>query len=71
MSFKKFENYWNKKIKRIDLWDLSIVKSTSMLFGIIIGAYASSFVLQNICALSIAFAVGVSYLIWKVYFCKD
>ena len=36
----------NKKIKKMDIWDVGCIKWASLLVGIIVGAYISDFVRQ-------------------------
>lgn len=40
---------WAKKVtKKMTVWDMSLLKSTMVLIGIILGAYISTFVKTNI-----------------------
>ena len=64
---KKFKPYWEAKIKKLDIWDISIIKSTSVLFGIIIGAYAADFVIQEIKIIFGAFLVGIIFLVHRMF----
>ena len=67
----KFFKFWEKREKSLDVWETSIIKSTSALFGVIIGAYAASFVIENIAIIFSTFLLGVVYLMIKVYLRKS
>ena len=38
----------NQRIKALDVWDISILKTYCVLFGLVIGAYISDFVKQHL-----------------------
>ncbi len=40
--------WMNKKIEKLDMWDIGAIKWASILFGIIIGAYIADFTKQYI-----------------------
>jgi hypothetical protein len=39
-------DWYNKQLKKLNVWDIGAVKTVSFLFGIIIGAYFPGFVMQ-------------------------
>jgi len=53
---------WAKSlVKKMTIWDMSLLKTTMFLFGIIVGAYIADFVKLNI--LYFAIATGILYLV--------
>jgi uncharacterized membrane protein YoaK (UPF0700 family) len=44
MCWKNLNKWFEKKIKKIDIWDFALIKTTLIIAGIIIGAYITDFV---------------------------
>jgi len=53
------------KIKRMTFWDMGLVKVSCILFGLILGAYISSFVRQYTCLFIILFLAGYITVIYR------
>mgnify|MGYP006290084765 FL=1 len=51
---KKLTKSWKKKVKRLDIWDIGMIKWSSIIFGVIIGAYISGWAQDNVLYLVIA-----------------
>ena len=64
---EKLEKYFNKKIKKITLWDFALIKTCLIIFGIMIGAYISNFVKINIWYFLIAFVILYVYTMMKFF----
>ncbi|MDD5650515.1 MAG: hypothetical protein PHF86_08885 [Candidatus Nanoarchaeia archaeon] len=43
---KKFVNWYNKRLKRLDIWDMALIKTAVGMFALVIGAYFSKDILQ-------------------------
>lgn len=48
MCWKKLSKWFEKKIKKVDIWDFALIKTTIIIAGIIIGAYIADFVKEFI-----------------------
>ena len=48
MCFKKLMKWAEKVVKKMNVWDMALLKTCVVLIGIIIGAYISVFVQQYI-----------------------
>ncbi len=42
------QTWADERSRALTMWDLGFVKITSMLFGMIVGAYLASFVMENL-----------------------
>ena len=57
-----------RRIQKMTFWDITLTKTVTILFGVIVGAYISEFVKHYIWPLSIVFIVGyiiAIYRFWK------
>ena len=59
--------YSEKKIRNLTVWDFGLVKILLALFGIIIGAYISAFVKQNVWYFGGAFVVLYPIVLYRVF----
>ena len=59
-------DWGEKKIKKITFWDMGLIKFACILFGLILGAYASTFVKQYIWLFVILFLTGYITVIYRV-----
>ncbi|MDD9953619.1 MAG: hypothetical protein OXR66_04735 [Candidatus Woesearchaeota archaeon] len=57
-----------KKIHNMKWWDMSMVKTVSLLFGLIIGAYVSGFVQDNITVLVVLTAALWAFGAYRFFF---
>ncbi|HNS31565.1 MAG TPA: hypothetical protein PKN36_01140 [bacterium] len=55
-----------KKIRKMTFWDMGLAKFVLILFGVIVGAFISSFVKRNIMPLLILLLAGYFVLIYRV-----
>lgn len=60
-------DWYNNKIKKLNVWDIGALKVYVLLFGMIIGAYFPEFVMQNLLIIIIVIALLIIKLIWKVF----
>lgn len=44
----KFFKTLNKKVKKLTIWDIGLIKWSSIFFGAIVGAYLAGFVKKNL-----------------------
>jgi uncharacterized membrane protein YoaK (UPF0700 family) len=63
---------WSDKLtkriaKNMSIWDFGALKIALFIFGLIVGAYASSFVRQYVFYFAIVFVVIYAYLIYIVF----
>lgn len=59
---------WSEnKFKKFTIWDIAIFKTAIVLFGIIIGAYISTFVKTYLWYLIVIFVVLYGYLLYKIF----
>ena len=61
-------NWANEKVKKLDFWDVGCIKWTSILFGLIIGAYIANFVKQYLwvfIVLAVLLAIKPIYKFFK------
>ena len=63
--YKKAYAFFNKKVKKMTPWDVSLLKTFSVLFGIIIGAYFSTFFKPYLKHLLIVFVIGWAVLAYR------
>ena len=64
MGFKKC---FEEKIHKLTLWDMALIKTTLIVFGIIIGAYISTFVKQYLWYFVGAFVVLYAILLYRFF----
>ena len=69
MCIKKLMKWSEKKLKKFDMWDISVLKTYCMLIGIVIGAYISDFVKKYVWVFVIVILVLMTRLLKKM-FCK-
>lgn len=55
-----------EKLGKMTVWDMALVKLICIFFGLILGAYASAFVKENIRLFIILFIIGYITVIYKV-----
>ncbi len=58
------------KIRKMTFWDMALVKLSCIFFGLILGAYASGFIKENICLFTVLFIIGYFTAIYKILFRK-
>lgn len=62
---------WSEeKIHKISVWDMGLVKFICILFGLILGAYSSAFIKQNILLFLILFLAGYITAIYRFFIRK-
>ena len=64
MGFKK---YFEEKIHKLTLWDMYLIKIVLIIFGIIIGAYISTFVKQYLWYFVGAFVMLYAILLYRFF----
>lgn len=64
MGFKK---WLEEKIHKLTLWDMALVKIVLIIFGIIIGAYISTFVKQYLLYFVGTFVVLYAILLYRFF----
>ncbi|MFT4303715.1 MAG: hypothetical protein ACMXYG_04060 [Candidatus Woesearchaeota archaeon] len=67
MSLTKFTNLVEKNMKKFSMLDFAVLKWASAIFGIILGAYFSNFVIEYILYFVIAFVLLTTLLIFKIF----
>jgi len=55
------------KIQKYSIWDFGVLKLCVVVFGIIIGAYISTFVKDNLGIFIAIFVVSYAYLIYSFF----
>lgn len=45
MCLKKIANWYNKGLRRLNMWDIALVKTSIFCFGLLVGAYFASYIL--------------------------
>ena len=58
----------NKKVKKLSVWDIGLIKWSSIFFGAIIGAYIAGFVKRNLVwmiVITIALALKPTIKVFK------
>ncbi|MFH0867919.1 MAG: hypothetical protein V1831_01280 [Candidatus Woesearchaeota archaeon] len=60
-------NWYNKKLKKLNIWDIGALKTYCLLTGIVIGAYIPGFVNQYFWILIAIIAVLMVKLMYKVF----
>ena len=63
----KIAEWAEEKIKKMSMLDMTVVKTASAIIGIIIGAYISVFVQQNVAWFVGVFVVLMVYLMCRVF----
>lgn len=59
---------WKKKmLKKLTIWDMSLVKLYCLLIGIIIGAYIPAFVQQYVIYFASAVVVLLAVLLYRIF----
>jgi len=59
---------WAKSlVKKMTIWDMSLLKTTMFLFGIIVGAYIAAFVKTNIIWFAIVTGALYLVLVYRVF----
>lgn len=56
-----------KKIRKMSAWDMAMTKIALIAFGMVVGAYTSSFVKRNVYTFIIVWAVLYLVLIYKLF----
>ncbi|RLG14367.1 MAG: hypothetical protein DRN66_02270 [Candidatus Nanohalarchaeota archaeon] len=56
-----------KKIRKLTIWDFALIKIVLVLFGIVIGAYFSTFVRAHVWHFCSVFIVLYAVLIYRVF----
>lgn len=46
MCMKKFINWYNKKLKKLNIWDVALIKISVGMFALVLGAYFAKDILQ-------------------------
>jgi hypothetical protein len=46
MCLKKFKIWYEKRLRRLDIWDMALIKTAIGMFALVIGAYFSEDILQ-------------------------
>lgn len=59
-------NWSEEKIRALSMWDFAILKIILVLFGMIIGAYFSTFVKQYVWCFVGTFVIGYAWVIYKI-----
>jgi len=57
----------NEKTKNLDLWDIAALKLYCTIFGIVVGAYISTFVKQYLFVFIVLFALLGIKLVYKMF----
>lgn len=55
------------RVKKLNFWDLAVLKWSSILFGLAVGAYYPDVVRQNIALVVVLFFALVSWLVHKLF----
>lgn len=56
-----------KKIRKLSIWDFSLVKTALIIFGIIVGAYISTFVKQHVWYFIAVFVLLYAIVLYRVF----
>jgi len=65
----KLFDYFDEKIKKLNSWDITVLKWLAFLIGVVAGAFYSAFVLSNITYFSAAILILI--VLWlKAFFGK-
>ncbi len=67
MSFKKLTEWMTKKIRRLTVWDFSIVKIVLILIGMMIGSFIPVFIQTNIWYFFGVALIGYIYLMYIMF----
>jgi len=59
-------NWFESKIQKLNFWEFGLVKTVLILFGIIIGAYISLFVKDNLWYFVGALIIGYVIVLYRV-----
>ncbi len=54
------------KIRKMTFWDMGLIKFACIFFGLIIGAYASSFIRENVWLFAILFIAVYVIVVYRV-----
>lgn len=60
-------DWYNGKIKNLDVWDIAAIKTYALLFGLVIGAYTSDFVKQYLLIIIVLIALLLIKILYKVF----
>jgi hypothetical protein len=67
MCFNKLTKWAKKVVKKMTIWDMSLLKTCMVVIGIIIGAYISGFVKANIWWFVVVAVVTYVILLKRVF----
>lgn len=60
-------DWYNKKLKNLNVWDIGALKIYVLLFGMIIGAYFPEWVMQNLLIIVAVIVLLMIKLLYKVF----
>jgi uncharacterized membrane protein YoaK (UPF0700 family) len=60
-------NYFSEKIKRFRLGDFSVLKTCCLVIGMILGAYVSNFVKENLYVFIMIAVVTMLWLVVRIF----
>ena len=60
-------DWYDKKIKSLNVWDIGALKVYVLLIGMIIGAYFPEWVMQNLLIIVIVIVLLMIKLLYKVF----
>jgi hypothetical protein len=61
-----FVGYWEKKIKKMGFLDVALLKMCLFVIGMIVGAYFSSFVIEQILIFAAVFVLTYLLLMYRL-----
>lgn len=60
-------DWYNEKLKNLNVWDIAAVKTYCLLIGIVIGAYFPEFVIQYLWIIIAVIVVLMIKLLYKIF----
>ncbi len=60
-------DWYNEKLKKLDVWDIAALKVYVLLIGMIIGAYFPEWVMQNLLIIIVVIVLLMIKLLFKVF----
>ena len=60
-------DWYNKRIKKLDVWDIAALKTACLLIGVVIGSYFPEFVMQNLLIIIVVIVLLMIKLMFKVF----
>ncbi len=59
--------FWDEKIKKMNVWDIGILKTYCLLIGVVIGAFVTDFVREYLTAFITVIIILMAILLARIF----